>query len=62
MYGEQSLYVSVHNAGLGSGTGCGHQGIIQFAETARHRSRDPVYLSNGDTIEPAEVKTTAAGA
>ena len=124
VYGEQSLYFNVHNAGLVSVTGCCHQGIIQFAETARqeiafdqfygiygglhispfddwdpkyddlvfalrdygfqriganhctglltvhklieagypvvrgtaqHRSRDPVYLGNGDTIEFADV-------
>lgn len=32
--GEQSLYVNVAGAGLVSVTGCCHQGIIQFAETA----------------------------
>jgi 7,8-dihydropterin-6-yl-methyl-4-(beta-D-ribofuranosyl)aminobenzene 5'-phosphate synthase len=35
VYGEQSLYVNVAGAGLVSITGCCHQGIIQFAETAR---------------------------
>jgi 7,8-dihydropterin-6-yl-methyl-4-(beta-D-ribofuranosyl)aminobenzene 5'-phosphate synthase len=35
VYGEQSLYFNVQGAGLVSVTGCCHQSIIQFAETAR---------------------------
>jgi len=34
VYGENSLYVNVEGKGLVSVTGCCHQGIIQFAETA----------------------------
>ena len=34
VYGEQSLYFNVQDKGLVSVTGCCHQGIIQFAETA----------------------------
>lgn len=34
VYGEQSFYVHVQDAGLVSVTGCCHQGIIRFAETA----------------------------
>jgi 7,8-dihydropterin-6-yl-methyl-4-(beta-D-ribofuranosyl)aminobenzene 5'-phosphate synthase len=34
VYGEQSLYFNVADKGLVSVTGCCHQGIIQFAETA----------------------------
>ena len=34
VYGEQSLYFNVKDKGLVSVTGCCHQGIIQFAETA----------------------------
>lgn len=34
VYGEQSLYFNVAEKGLVSVTGCCHQGIIQFAETA----------------------------
>ncbi len=34
VYGEQSLYFNVAGKGLVSVTGCCHQGIIQFAETA----------------------------
>lgn len=35
VYGEQSLYVNVKDKGLVCITGCCHQGIIQFATTAR---------------------------
>ena len=35
VYGEQSLYFNVKDAGLVSVTGCCHQGIIQFSEAAR---------------------------
>ena len=34
VYGEQSMYFNVKDKGLVSVTGCCHQGIIQFAETA----------------------------
>ncbi|BDQ35756.1 MBL fold hydrolase [Pseudodesulfovibrio nedwellii] len=34
VYGEQSLYFNVADKGLVSVTGCCHQGIIRFAETA----------------------------
>jgi hypothetical protein len=34
VYGEQSIYANVKDHGLVSITGCCHQGIIQFAETA----------------------------
>ena len=34
VYGEQSLYFNVVDKGLVSVTGCCHQGIIRFAETA----------------------------
>jgi len=34
VYGEQSLYFNVKGKGLISVTGCCHQGIIKFAETA----------------------------
>jgi len=34
VFGEQSLYFNVADKGLVSVTGCCHQGIIQFAETA----------------------------
>jgi 7,8-dihydropterin-6-yl-methyl-4-(beta-D-ribofuranosyl)aminobenzene 5'-phosphate synthase len=34
VYGEQSLYFNVKDQGLVSVTGCCHQSIIQFAETA----------------------------
>jgi 7,8-dihydropterin-6-yl-methyl-4-(beta-D-ribofuranosyl)aminobenzene 5'-phosphate synthase len=34
VYGEQSLYFNVKDKGLVSVTGCCHQGIIRFAETA----------------------------
>jgi 7,8-dihydropterin-6-yl-methyl-4-(beta-D-ribofuranosyl)aminobenzene 5'-phosphate synthase len=34
VYGEQSLYFNVKDKGLVSVTGCCHQGIIQFADTA----------------------------
>jgi len=34
VYGESSLYVNVEDKGLVSVTGCCHQGIIRFAETA----------------------------
>lgn len=34
VFGEQSLYGNVKNHGLVSITGCCHQGIIQFADTA----------------------------
>lgn len=34
VYGEQSLYFNIAEKGLVSVTGCCHQGIIQFAETA----------------------------
>ncbi len=34
VYGEQSLYFNVKDKGLVSVTGCCHQSIIQFAETA----------------------------
>ncbi|WP_462323795.1 MBL fold metallo-hydrolase [Desulfoplanes sp.] len=34
VYGEQSLYFNVKDQGLVSVTGCCHQGIIRFAETA----------------------------
>jgi 7,8-dihydropterin-6-yl-methyl-4-(beta-D-ribofuranosyl)aminobenzene 5'-phosphate synthase len=34
VYGEQSLYFNVKDKGLVSVTGCCHQGIIKFAETA----------------------------
>jgi 7,8-dihydropterin-6-yl-methyl-4-(beta-D-ribofuranosyl)aminobenzene 5'-phosphate synthase len=34
VYGEQSLYFNVKDKGMVSVTGCCHQGIIQFADTA----------------------------
>jgi len=34
VYGEQSMYFNIKDKGLVSVTGCCHQGIIQFAETA----------------------------
>jgi len=34
VYGEQSMYFNVKDKGLVSVTGCCHQSIIQFAETA----------------------------
>ncbi|SHJ44051.1 7,8-dihydropterin-6-yl-methyl-4-(beta-D-ribofuranosyl)aminobenzene 5'-phosphate synthase [Malonomonas rubra DSM 5091] len=34
VYGEQSMYFNVKDKGLVSVTGCCHQGIIRFAETA----------------------------
>jgi 7,8-dihydropterin-6-yl-methyl-4-(beta-D-ribofuranosyl)aminobenzene 5'-phosphate synthase len=34
VYGEQSFYINVADQGLVSVTGCCHQGIIRFAETA----------------------------
>ncbi|MBI9092670.1 MAG: MBL fold metallo-hydrolase [Desulfobacterium sp.] len=34
VYGEQSLYFNIKDKGLVSVTGCCHQGIIRFAETA----------------------------
>ncbi|TLP43902.1 MULTISPECIES: MBL fold metallo-hydrolase [Cohaesibacter] len=34
VFGEQSIYCNVKDKGLVSVTGCCHQGIIQFAETA----------------------------
>ena len=34
VYGEQSLYFNIKDVGLVSVTGCCHQSIIQFAETA----------------------------
>jgi 7,8-dihydropterin-6-yl-methyl-4-(beta-D-ribofuranosyl)aminobenzene 5'-phosphate synthase len=34
VYGEQSLYFNVKDRGIVSVTGCCHQGIIQFADTA----------------------------
>jgi 7,8-dihydropterin-6-yl-methyl-4-(beta-D-ribofuranosyl)aminobenzene 5'-phosphate synthase len=34
VYGEQSLYLNIKDAGLVSVTGCCHQGILQFAQTA----------------------------
>jgi len=36
VYGEQSLYFNVKDLGLVCVTGCCHQGIIQFAQTALH--------------------------
>jgi len=39
VYGEESLYFNVKDAGLVSVTGCCHQSIIQFAETARRTIR-----------------------
>jgi len=36
VYGEESLYFNVKDAGLVSVTGCCHQGIVQFATTARN--------------------------
>lgn len=36
VYGEQSLYFNIKDKGLVSVTGCCHQGIIKFAETARN--------------------------
>ncbi len=35
VYGEQSLYFNIKDQGLVSVTGCCHQSIVQFAETAR---------------------------
>ncbi|MFR1027501.1 MAG: hypothetical protein ACLSE8_14410 [Parasutterella sp.] len=34
VYGEMSLYCNVKDVGLVSITGCCHQGIILFADTA----------------------------
>lgn len=34
VYGEQSLYFNIKDKGIVSVTGCCHQGIIQFADTA----------------------------
>ncbi len=36
VYGEQSLYFNIKDAGMVSVTGCCHQSIIQFAETAHN--------------------------
>jgi len=39
VYGEQSMYFNVKGRGLVSVTGCCHQSIIQFAETARREMK-----------------------
>lgn len=58
VYGEQSLYFNVKDHGLVSVTGCCHQGIIQFAETAYKKiqyEKDQLYgIYGGLHISPFE--------
>jgi 7,8-dihydropterin-6-yl-methyl-4-(beta-D-ribofuranosyl)aminobenzene 5'-phosphate synthase len=58
VYGEQSLYFNVKDQGLVSVTGCCHQGIIQFAETAYRQikyEKDRFYgIYGGLHISPFE--------
>ncbi len=58
VYGEQSIYANVKDHGLVSITGCCHQGIIQFAETAYKEvkyEKDKLYgIYGGLHISPFE--------
>ena len=58
VYGEQSIYANVKDHGLVSVTGCCHQGIIQFAETAFKEikyEKDQLYgIYGGLHISPFE--------
>jgi 7,8-dihydropterin-6-yl-methyl-4-(beta-D-ribofuranosyl)aminobenzene 5'-phosphate synthase len=58
VYGEQSIYANVQDHGLISITGCCHQGIIQFAETAIKEvkyEKDQLYgIYGGLHISPFE--------
>ncbi len=58
VYGEQSLYFNVKDKGLVSVTGCCHQGIIRFAETAYSEikyEKDNLYgIYGGLHISPFE--------
>ncbi|MCJ8501840.1 MBL fold metallo-hydrolase [Desulfatitalea alkaliphila] len=58
VYGEQSLYFNVKDLGLVSVTGCCHQSIIQFAETAYQEiqyEKDQLYgVYGGLHISPFE--------
>jgi hypothetical protein len=58
VYGEQSLYFNVKDHGLVSVTGCCHQSIIQFAETAYREikyEKDQLYgIYGGLHISPFE--------
>jgi 7,8-dihydropterin-6-yl-methyl-4-(beta-D-ribofuranosyl)aminobenzene 5'-phosphate synthase len=58
VYGEQSLYFNVKDHGLVSVTGCCHQSIIQFAETAFREikyEKDQLYgIYGGLHISPFE--------
>ena len=58
VFGEQSLYCNVKDAGLVSVTGCCHQGIIQFADSAYRElkyEKDRFYgLYGGLHISPFE--------
>ena len=58
VYGEQSIYANVKDHGLVSITGCCHQGIIQFAETAFKEvkyEKDQLYgIYGGLHISPFE--------
>lgn len=56
VFGEQSIFANVQDKGLVSITGCCHQGIIQFADTARNELKydnDQMYgLFGGLHISP----------
>lgn len=54
VYGEMSLYVNIEDKGLVSVTGCCHQGIIRFAETAQKEIKmDKLYgIYGGLHISP----------
>lgn len=58
VFGEQSIFANVQDKGLVSITGCCHQGIIQFADTARNELKydnDQMYgLFGGLHISPFE--------
>jgi len=56
VYGETSLYVNVEGKGLVSVTGCCHQGILRFAETAlREVQTETLYgIYGGLHISPFE--------
>lgn len=58
VFGEQSLYVNVEDKGLVSITGCCHQGIIKFANTAYNElkyDKDNMYgIYGGLHISPFE--------
>lgn len=58
VFGEQSLYFNVADKGLVSVTGCCHQGIIQFAETAyleiKYENNELYGIYGGLHISPFE--------